>query len=69
MAVARRSISSSVTSLESAYGDSFASDDARHFRSRVVHVSYQDRFRGTDHYAGRFETHINPMRAEIAFLG
>jgi len=50
-------------------GYRFTIDDARDFRIRIVHVADKDRFRGTDHDASRFQSHIDAMRTEVALLG
>src|SRR5712671_5109110 len=47
---------------------SFAIDDLPDVRQGIVHVADQNRLRRTNDDAGRLQTDIDAMRAEVTFL-
>ena len=55
--------------LGSPYDDRVPVDDLTDRRQRVMHVADHKGLSGTDYDAGRFESDIESVRAEIALLG
>jgi hypothetical protein len=55
--------------LGTAHVHGFTIHDLRDVRSLIVQVADQDRLSRANHYARRFQSDINPVRAEITFLG
>jgi hypothetical protein len=52
----------------SPHGNRLAIDYLCHIRLAVVHVADQNRLSGTNNHAGRLQSHIYSMRAEVTFL-
>ena len=46
----------------------FAIDDLSDVGRLIVHVANQDRLRRADYDAGRFQSHIDAVRAKVTFL-
>ena len=55
--------------LRTAHVHRFAINNLSDVRRLIVHIADQDGLRWTDDDAGRLQTNIDAMRAEVAFLG
>ncbi len=54
--------------LRAPHRHDIAPDETRDLRGRIIQVPDEDRLRRTDHDAGRLESHVDPVRAEVALL-